>query len=143
MHKITIPLTVYTSLSFSMVSYVAFMKQMWFLGTLWQLLCGLSTINHMHTYIGYKGKDVVRNVDTALAHAVVLTSIYFAMTSPINYISLWVFWVCLAYMATIYYVADLSHLPNRSWEPWHASIHIAAVIGEMALMLGGPFIPIS
>jgi hypothetical protein len=112
------------------------MKQLWFLGTLWQLLCGLSTINHMHAYITYKGKNIVRKVDTALAHAVVLTSIYFAMTEFIKPLALWTFWVCLTYMTTIYYVADLSNLPNGSWEPWHASIHIAAVIGEMALLMG-------
>jgi hypothetical protein len=138
-----IPLTVYTSLSFSMVSYVAFMKQMWFLGTLWQLLCGLSTINHMYTYRTYKGKYLVSNIDTALAHAVVLASIYFALTTPINPIALWIFWLCLAYMTTTYYVVGFSKFPNRSWEPWHASLHIAAVIGEIALMLGGSFIPIS
>jgi hypothetical protein len=119
------------------------MKQLWFLGTLWHMLCGLSTINHMHAYICYKGKDVVKSVDKALAHAVVLTSIHFATTTPINNMALWIFWICLAYMTIIYYVADLSRLPNRSWELWHASIHIAALIGEMALMLGGPFIPLS
>lgn len=137
-----IPLTVYTSLSFSMVSYVAFMKQLWFLGTLWQILCGLSTINHLNTYKQYTGKRTISKVDTILAHMVVGVSAYFALTATINPIAFWIFWLCLTYMVVIFYILGTSKFPNkiefndRKWEPWHASIHIAAIIGETALFMG-------
>lgn len=131
-----IPITVYTSLSFSMVACIAFMKQVWLLGTLWQLLFGMSTLNHMYIYEDYSGKSIVKKIDTALAHGVVVMSVYIATTQNINFISLCIFWACLLYMTLIFYVTNLSQLPNRSWEPWHATLHIAAVIGESALLLG-------
>jgi len=130
-------ITVYTSFCFSFVSMIAFYKRLQTLGILWQILCGLSTFNHIYTYQEYRGKILIKNIDTTFAHIVTMTSIHLALTTNTNSAaSLLIFWSSLLYMALIYYVFGMSHLPNNKWEPWHASLHIVAIIGETSLLLG-------
>lgn len=130
-------ITVYTSFCFTFVSIIAFHKRLRFLGILWQILCGLSTFNHTYTYQEYRGKLLVKKIDTSFAHIVTMASVHLALTTNTNsFMSLLMFWSSLLYMALIYYVLGMSHLPNSKWEPWHASLHIAAIVGETSLLLG-------
>jgi hypothetical protein len=131
-----IPITTYTSLAFSGVAYIAFIRELWLLTTLWQLLSGISVYNHINFYKDYKTKTLVRRVDTVAAHSVVIACVYIAVFKNVALIPLCIFWLCLAYMGYVFYVANFSFLPGRTWEPWHASLHTAAIVGATSLLLG-------
>ena len=133
---VILPITTYTSFSFGIVSVIAFHKRLWLLGTLWQMLYGVSVLNHSLYYNDYTLKKYVDIVDRTLAHTIIIISCHYAITQELYIISLFMYWICLSYMTHIYYIADLSHLPNGKGVKWHSQLHLAAFIGELFLFLG-------
>jgi hypothetical protein len=136
MHHLAI--TTYTSLSFSVVALIAFLKNAWFLGATWQMLYGVSVLNHAKAYDTYIGVSIVKRVDTILAHMITFQSILFSIVNEINPLCLMIFYICLGYIVCVYYLIGASHRPHGSWELWHASLHVSTIVGETCLLLGCP-----
>lgn len=131
------PITTYTSFGFAIVSYIAYRKNKWLIGALFDAVYGLSVLNHGKYYQEFEGKEVFRAVDKVCVHMIVALSAWLALTDrSINLLSKFVFWMGLAYIAFVYYIAQYSHLPPGQWEPWHASIHLVSSAAETILLLG-------
>lgn len=76
-------------------------------------------------------------LDKLLVHVIVVYSVWLSLSAHhVAAASFSAFWLCLAYIVMVYYVAGLSHLPAGRWEAWHASLHVASCVGEIALLLG-------
>ena len=127
--------TYYTSFLFAPVSYIA-----WYLGQpavalLYNMLFGTSILHHAKYFDEYPGKYGVYMVDKCLAHTIVVLTMYIAVS---NFVALTygqlMYWFGLCWITYVFYIAKYSHLPGKAWIPWHASIHIVASIGTVALL---------
>jgi hypothetical protein len=94
------------------------------------VVCSLSLLHH-GAYHGphYPGKDAVRLLDRAAAHAVAFSmAVAAARLRPRP----WDFWACLAWVVGVYY-GGLSFVPPPVGHAWHATTHLAGALGACAL----------
>lgn len=102
-------------------------------------LLGTSILHHAKYYEQFPGKMIVKTLDRILAHAVGLATMYVAVTHPNPQpILMIVYWSCLTWIIMLYHVSGKSHLPGYAWEPWHASVHVAGAMGQIALLCQTP-----
>lgn len=129
--------TYYSSFLFAPVSYFAALKGIWIVAVPFNLVFGTSILHHGKYFEDYPGKYAVYVVDKVLAHFIVGATATLAMRkmlvvgwSP----ALCAYWTGLAWITYVYYIAKRSHLPGRTWIPWHVSLHAAAAAGTVALL---------
>jgi hypothetical protein len=126
--------TYYSSFAFGIVALIAFSKKHW-IGWLFQVLYGTSVLYHAKYNEEYAGKEILHTIDKTTAHLIVGATILLALIQkkPIL-LCMFIYWCCLTYITYVYYVAKFSFLPGDEWIPWHASIHLAASAGVIALL---------
>lgn len=128
--------TFYTSFVFGVVALMAQKTPYTTLQILNQVLYGLSILNHAKFYeSSYPGKYIVKTLDKVTAHSIAVATIHIAVTHPDPEPLLMIlYWTCLSWILLVYYVFKKSYLPGTAWEPWHASVHIAGAVGQIALL---------
>ena len=127
--------TYYTSFLFGLVALFAQTTPHVHIQLLYWGLYGTSILNHAKYYEPFPGKHLVKLVDKVIAHTITIASMYLALTHPHPQpLPMMIFWGCLTWIVLIYYVYEKSHLPGVEWEPWHATVHIACVVGQVALL---------
>lgn len=126
----------YTSFLFGAVALIAQRTPYRSLQLLYQSLYGLSILNHAKYYEDFPGKMLIKNTDKLTAHTIAAVSIFIALTHPRPQpLLMFTFWCCLAWIGMVYYVLQKSDLPGYEWEPWHASVHVAGAVGQVALLM--------
>ena len=153
-------MTCYSSFAIGIVSVWLnhFQSHISYLAPLFTLMMGTSILYHAMggRYIPNSEVEAVYYCDKTLVHILGLTIFYsglvrttvllkcnlidFAQESCQQitwYQDLWllVYWLAYSYVIWVYFIAKKSALAGDDWKPWHASIHIVASIGIIALTL--------
>ncbi len=127
-------LTYYSSISFGILSYISYLVNHWFAIPLY-VLCCTSILYHGSINRRHRLKKVISFIDKFLAHVLVLFSMYIALKQKPRITKyLIIYWVCFIYIVYIYIIAQLTFTTGNKWHKWHATIHIMASIGMLALL---------
>lgn len=128
--------TYYSSFVFGIVATIAQYTPQRIIQICFHLLYGLSILNHSKHYEEFAGKELAVMLDKLIVNFTVAISVYVAINMPFPQpILMLIFWGSLTWMAMVYHVFRYSYLPGTEWEPWHATVHFAGAIGEIALLL--------
>jgi hypothetical protein len=127
-------LTTYSSLSFGVLSYITYLANHWMAFPLY-ILCCTSIIYHGSFGRHFRYRKVVSFIDKVLAHILVLFSAYLALKQKPKITKyLIIYWICFLYIFYIYVIIKITHNSGNLWHKWHATIHIMASIGMLALL---------